>query len=147
MIDLLLILALQMSEPELRTDSVTYAMPALQITPEIAPMIDTYYRCAFPDAFGTHKVVMGKEEANARVRMTACGEVRRWAVSAAISAYKPQPGGEKDATTFVNRAFDSIDAGQIGLARMLDGLPLSPGTQVTAPPADAQPSGNPSPPK
>src|SRR4051812_11889778 len=69
-------------EAELRRDTMTYAMPPVEVTPEIAPMVDTYYRCAFPDAFGKHQVAMGKEEANTRARIAACGEVRKWAVAA-----------------------------------------------------------------
>ncbi len=120
MIKLMLLLAMQSPEPEIRTESFTYEMPPMELTPEIAPMVKTYYECAFPVAFGTHRIVVGKEETNARTRMAACAETRAWAISAAVSAYKPRPGGERDAKLFVNRAFDAVDAGGLGLAKVLD---------------------------
>ena len=122
MILLLLLMAAQAAEPELRVDSETFATSAPNVTPEIAPMVDEYYRCAFPDAFGTHHVEVGKEEANARAQMAKCAQVRASAIQRAIAAYKYPAGGQPDGNTFVNQAFDTIDEAQIGLAKHLDGL-------------------------
>jgi hypothetical protein len=134
MIALLLLMAAQAAEPELRVDSETFATAAPDITPEIAPMVDQYYHCAFPDAFGNHHVVIGKEEANARAQIAKCASVRASAIRAAIAAYKYSAGGDPDGNAFVNRAFDTVvDEAQIYLAKHLDGFDAGvPGSNAGA---------------
>jgi hypothetical protein len=107
---LLLLLAAQGAAPEIRTErSVT--VDRYTVTPETAQIVEKYNECLFPGGSITWSADSGvTQEEFKQARVSACGEIRQWAVSAATSAYRPEPGGERDAAKFVNRMFDLVDA-------------------------------------
>jgi hypothetical protein len=138
----LLALALQAAATS-QLDTVT--VTRFQTTAETQPMILYYANCLSPEGVARSVSVTGTAEADAKARIAACSRIRAWALSAGISVYRPEPGGDPDARHYMNASLDQVEQGYLADARFSDDLTsgkIDPSTLSGQPivlPPDAKP--------
>lgn len=111
-------------------DSVTAF--SFETTPETKAAILYYSHCLSPPGVITRFPVSGTAEAEARARIAACSKAREWALTAGISAYRPERDGDPDAGHFMNTSLDQIDRGFLANARYEDNLISGKATPPTS---------------
>src|SRR6266702_8090026 len=117
----LLALALQAATPDVVTDTVSVG-PTFQVTAETKPMIFRYMDCLQPPGLLLRPPTSGTAVAQAEARIAACADTRKWALSTGVSVYRREPGGDPDATHFLNRSLDTLEQGLLRNAQFTDKL-------------------------
>lgn len=116
----LLFLALQSTNPDQVLDRTT--VTRFQTTTETQPMIIYYQNCLAPPGVMIRPPVSGTSEAQAKARIAACADTRKWALSAGVSVYRAEPGGDPDPGHYINISLDQIEQGFLAQARFFDNL-------------------------
>jgi len=139
----LLFLALQAATTDQVVDTITATR--FQTTAETQPVILQYLDCLAPPGIMVRLPASGTSEDQARARIAACAETRKWAISTGVSVYRPELNGDPDAAHFMNASLDQVEQGFLAQARYVDDFnsgKLKP-PALQPPPAVPDPNGTP----